>query len=153
MDVCLSARTNVSCATSSAQSRSPNRRVRYLTNAALYVRKSRSTSVTQSPAVPQHCQLTIAQTFYTGRGQLDRHAAPRDDHAISDRERIAQVGLQLDHLEVRIGERLDTQHLARLLVAHVGPHAVTQNESDIAGATHTCVVPHSHGAIRGGHTR
>src|SRR5947208_15269896 len=84
IEVCLSARTKVSCATSSAQSRSPKRRVRYLTNAALYVRKSRSTSVTQLPAVSQHRQITICQTFYTRRSQLDRHAAPGHDQPISD---------------------------------------------------------------------
>ena len=39
---CRSARRNVSCAISSAQSRSPSRRVRYRTSGAWYSRKSRS---------------------------------------------------------------------------------------------------------------
>src|SRR5205085_2593415 len=109
IEVCLSARTNVSWATSSAQSRSPKRRVRYLTNAALYVRKSRSTSVTRSPAFAQHGQLTIRQTFYPARRQLDRHAPTCNYGAVSNGEGLPQIGLQLQQLEVGIRVWFDAQ--------------------------------------------
>src|SRR5450756_230776 len=77
IEVCLNARTNVSCATSSAQSRSPRRRVRYRTNATLYVRKSRSTSATRLPATPYQGHVPIRETIYSRWSQLDRHGATR----------------------------------------------------------------------------
>src|SRR5438132_11460189 len=92
IEVCLIAPTKVSCANSSAQSRSPRRRVRYLTNAALYVRKSRSTSVTRSPAVPQQCQVVISQLLFSGWSQLDCHAATCYNHALPNGNWLAQRG-------------------------------------------------------------
>src|SRR6266404_1163879 len=119
IEVCLSARTNVSCATSSAQSRSPKRRVRYRTNAALYVRKSRSTSVTRLPAISQQRDVAIRQLLLARWSQLDRHTAAGDDRTLADGERFTQIRLQLEQSEIGIRERLHTQYCARVLVAHI----------------------------------
>src|SRR3954464_9529073 len=116
IDVCRSARTKVSCATSSAQSRSPRRRVRYLTNASLYVRKSRSTSVTRSPAVSHQGRVTIGETLFTGRCKLDCHVATSDDCPFTDSECFAQIRLQLEQLEVSFGKRLHPYYTAGVLV-------------------------------------
>src|ERR1700731_4078942 len=95
MEVCLNARTNVSCATSSAQSRSPKRRVRYRTNAALYVRKSRSTSVTRLPEILNQGNTPIRNILFPQRRQLDRHAPTRHDCPLANRERLTQFGYPL----------------------------------------------------------
>src|SRR3984893_865920 len=134
IEVCLSARTNVSCATSSAQSRSPKRRVRYLTNAALYVRKSRSTSVTLLPVVPYQSHVSIREFLFSSGRQLDRHDATGNYHAFTDRERLAQLRHQVNQLEVRVREWLHPQAGAGFLVANVGPHAVTQYKGHVAGS-------------------
>src|SRR5258706_2764482 len=99
IDVCRNARTNVSCATSSAQSRSPSRRVRYRTSAALYVRKRRSTSVTRLPVIPYQRYVAVRELLYTTRCQLDRHGAARNYRALTDRERLTQIAQQLHQLE------------------------------------------------------
>src|SRR5882672_8594078 len=154
MEVCLNARTNVSCATSSAQSRSPRRRVRYLTNAALYVRKSRSTSVTRLPAIPDQSNVTIRETLFPRRGQLDRQAASRYYGSLANRERLTQVGHHLNQLEVCVREWLHLQHHSRLLVANVGPHAVAQYKCHVAGPSHVAAatdagrITHAHSGVR-----
>src|SRR2546423_2064445 len=153
IEVCLSARTKVSCATSSAQSRSPKRRVRYLTNAALYVRKSRSTSVTRLPAISQQREITIRQSIFSRRAQLDRHATARNYHPLADRERLTQIWLQLEQSEVCFRVRFYTEHCARVLVPHISPHTVTQNERHVAGTPYVCAFSHTRSGIRCGHVR
>src|SRR6266516_5442309 len=131
IEVCLKARTNVSCDTSSYQSRSPRSRVRYLTNAALYVRKSRSTSVTRSPAVPQQCQVAISQLLFSGWSQLDCHAATCYNHTLTHGKGLAQFGHHLEQLEVCIREWLQLQHGSGFLVAHIRPKGVAEYEGHV----------------------
>src|SRR5438876_3998243 len=148
IEVCLKARTNVSCATSSAQSRSPRRRVRYLTNAALYVRKSRSTSVTRSPAVSQQCQVAISQLLFSGWSQLDCHAATCYNHALPNGKGLAQLGHHLEQLEVCIREWLQLQHGPGFLVANICPNTVAQYEGHVARSTHVRILTDTHSRIR-----
>src|SRR2546423_8800135 len=136
IELCLRARTNVSCATSSAQSRSPKRRVRYRTNAALYVRKSRSTSVTRLPSIPDQIEVPISETLFPCRSQLNRHAASRYYDALAHRERLAQVWHHLDQLEVGIRKWLYLQHGSSSLVANVGPYTIAHYEGYVAGSSH-----------------
>ena len=110
---CRSARRKVSCATSSAQSRSPSRRVRYLTSGWWYSRKRRSRSVTRFLVAPSHHALTSAasaaarQLRHAAVTQLDRARPADDHHARAERERARAARAVARRVEVCLAERFD----------------------------------------------
>jgi len=101
--------------------------------------KSRSTSVTRLPAIPDQCHVAIGEMIFARRSELDRHAASRDYDTLPNREWLAQIRQYLDQFEVRIREWLHSEHSSGSLEANVGPHTIAEDKRDVAGPGHITV--------------